>query len=582
MRSYESDKGLFLKANNYLLDKNYLQAESIYSELLTKYPKKESLYYNLALIYLNLKKYEKGISILLKFIKFEKKIDDKFCILLSVLYEKNKNIIRAIRYLKINYNKNPEKKGFKISKLYKKIDQIELSNKYLDKCYDISNNKFYNIYKLFNFPIIYDNNDFYEKKRNILINSLKNLINENFTLTKNELIDNPIFLHTYNNFDNAELNSLIKDFFVSKYDFLKKVYKRNENKEKKIKLGIISEFLSFHTIGKIFSEIIINLDKSKYEVIIFHSKYTIDSDIKTNIDSNFKSITLPSDQEEKIKIILDQNINILFYPDIGMSTDLFYITYLKLADKQIVSWGHPDTTGNKNIDYFISSKYFEEGDQNLSKNYTEKLIKLNFIPTYFNQPNIIVRKRKTLKNVYCCPQSIYKFHPDFDKILLGILKKDKKSKIILVKDNLSIYRKLKKRLLLRNPDIHKRIFFLNRGNKNFYISLCSLSSVLLDPLHFGSGTTFYESMTVGAPTISLPGVFLRSRTVKGFYDQMQIDTKLLIANNIDDYIDKSIFLANNIETNLELRKELRECARKKLFENKKVIDEFNDLFQKIL
>ena len=114
---------------------------------------------------------------------------------------------------------------------------------------------------------------FYEKKRNILINSLKNLINENFTLTKNELIDNPIFLHTYNNFDNAELNSLIKDFFVSKYDFLKKVYKRNENKEKKIKLGIISEFLSFHTIGKIFSEIIINLDNNmKFLAQLHHLK----------------------------------------------------------------------------------------------------------------------------------------------------------------------------------------------------------------------------------------------------------------------------------------------------------------------
>ena len=73
MSSYESDKEFFLKANNYLLDKNYLQAETIYSELLIKYPKKESLYYNLAFICLNLKKYEKGILILLKFINFEKK-----------------------------------------------------------------------------------------------------------------------------------------------------------------------------------------------------------------------------------------------------------------------------------------------------------------------------------------------------------------------------------------------------------------------------------------------------------------------------------------------------------------------------
>ena len=39
----------------------------------------------------------------------------------------------------------------------------------------------------------------------------------------------------------------------------------------KIKIGFISEYLTDHTIGKLFKGIILNLDKSKFEIILFHT-----------------------------------------------------------------------------------------------------------------------------------------------------------------------------------------------------------------------------------------------------------------------------------------------------------------------
>ena len=38
---------------------------------------------------------------------------------------------------------------------------------------------------------------------------------------------------------------------------------------------------------------------------------------------------------------------------------LYFLSYLKLAKKQITSWGHPETTGNETIDYFLTSKLLE-------------------------------------------------------------------------------------------------------------------------------------------------------------------------------------------------------------------------------
>ena len=89
-------------------------------------------------------------------------------------------------------------------------------------------------------------------------------------------------------------------------------------------------------------------------------------------------------------------------------------------------------------------------------------------------------------------------------------------------------------------------------------------------------------MVVGTPTVTLPKKLLRSRMVKGSYDQMKVDTSLTVAKDIDDYVDKSIFLASNKKINLELRENLRKKAKKNLFENENVIDEFNDFFKKII
>ena len=89
-------------------------------------------------------------------------------------------------------------------------------------------------------------------------------------------------------------------------------------------------------------------------------------------------------------------------------------------------------------------------------------------------------------------------------------------------------------------------------------------------------------MVVGTPTVTLPKKLLRSRMVKGSYDQMQVDTSLTVAKDIDDYVDKSVFLASNKKINLELRENLRKKAKKNLFENENFIDKFNNFFKKII
>ena len=60
---------------------------------------------------------------------------------------------------------------------------------------------------------------------------------------------------------------------------------------------------------------------------------------------------------------------------------------LRLAPIQCCTWGHPATSGLKNIDYFFSSELME--NKNSKKYYTEKLIKLPGLGTDYDKPDFI-------------------------------------------------------------------------------------------------------------------------------------------------------------------------------------------------
>ena len=65
---------------------------------------------------------------------------------------------------------------------------------------------------------------------------------------------------------------------------------------------------------------------------------------------------------------------VIFF-DYHMSRYNQFLSRFKFGHKTCVTWGHPLTTYNKGIDFFLSG---EELENSLTeKNYSEKLIKLN-------------------------------------------------------------------------------------------------------------------------------------------------------------------------------------------------------------
>ena len=105
------------------------------------------------------------------------------------------------------------------------------------------------------------------------------------------------------------------------------------------------------------------------------------------------------------------------------------------------------------------------------------------------------------------------------------------------------------------------------------------SSVLLDPIYFGSGNSFHESMFYGTQTVTYPTKYIKSRIVSAAYIQMEIENPPIVKDK-DDYVNKAVEIAND-ENILDEKKYYQQAANEKLFNTEDVGEKFNFILKKL-
>ncbi len=551
-----STEELFKIAYNHLQSKNYNKSIELFNKILKNYPENLSVLRNLLHAYAFSGDFHNAENTIKKVLKLNDKEPYVYQFYASILKNQDK-IDEMINLIEEGLKKNLMNPKWKYQK--------ELL-----------------------FPVVVKDNSEIDKFRVKISNCYDQILenNEKLDYDNDQIIQTPHYESSYNQHDNLELN-------IKSVKALRKIYKElnencinAENKNKKIKIGFVSEFFTNHTIGRLFKNIIFSLDRNKFDIFIFHSSRTkagniYDEFIEKEKNGFLKNIRLPKKLMEKIEIFKREKFDILFYPDIGMSIEMYYLSLIRLAKYQIMSWGHPETTGSESIDYFLCSKSLITNET--SKSYSEKLLLMDHLPMIYEIPNVIRKlndKDLSKKNIYSCPQTMFKFHPDFDHLLAKILEKDKKGILYLIKDSNKIYyQKLINRFKkIKNFDLD-RVIFIDTQKRDDYINHLGTSSVLLDPLYFGAGNSFHESMVYGTPTVTMPTKFIKSRIVSAAYIQMEIDNPPIVKDK-KEYIEMAVDIANKKDL-LEIKKYYQDKAKKKLFNTLKAGEEFNHILQNL-
>ncbi len=551
MNKYSADK-IFKIAFDHLQKKNFGKSAGLFEKLISVYPENLSILRNLINCYMQLGQFEKAETYIKKLIIIKPDEPYVYQTLASVLKDQDK-----LEEAELVINQG-------------------LKNKLINEKWEIQKNFF--------FPKIPFNRNEIKKYRQKIKEEIEKILNINFQTKldydKDQIIVPPHVDLSYSDHDNLELNKKNVLAFKKLFRVLNDEYLSKRKIQGKIRIGVISEFFTDHTIGKLYKDIIFSLDKNKFETFIFHSQKTYPGEIfnefkKKEEEGILKNELLPIKLFEKINVIKNFEFDIIFYPDIGLSIEFYYLALMRLARYQITTFGHPETTGSKSIDYYLISKNCV--NKNTQKHYSEKLLLMNYLPMVYPKP--IVKKKLSKndlqrKNIYSCPQTLFKIHPDFDQIIFDIIKMDKKAIIYLIKDRNKLwYKKLINRLSNNNKYDPTKIIFLDPLNYEDYLLHIGKASVLLDPIYYGAGNSFFESMLFGTPTITFPTDHIKSRLVLGAYKQMEIADPP-IAKDIKNYVDLAVHYANRDDIG-KLKKIYREAAEKKLFNTKEAGEEFN-------
>ena len=372
---------LFIEGLSKLKNKDFLNAKNIFFSASQLFPERTSILYNLALSHYYLEEKIDSINILKKIILLDNKDFDSIKLLLLILLDQNRfNEILEIIY---NLDKNTEDKYkndfldlfYEITSKLLVVGDLDINQKFYKKylSLDQKNLETY-LESLFIVSSIYIDNAIFNSSRLKFQENLENIkdLEINNYKKKDRFPRIMTFYLSYNNENNLPILKKFTQNISKLYPVLNmQLNLKYSSLMSKIRIGFVSEFLTDHTIGKLFSSLILELDANKFDVTVFHSSKTKNGYIKKLIDLKVRTVNLPSLLKDKIKVLENAKLDIVFYTDIGMSGDLYYLTFYRFAKFQINTWGHPETSGNNNIDYFLSNEMSESYDS--SKYYSEKL-----------------------------------------------------------------------------------------------------------------------------------------------------------------------------------------------------------------
>jgi protein O-GlcNAc transferase len=393
----------------------------------------------------------------------------------------------------------------------------------------------------------------------------------------------PLFYLAYHGFNDRDMQKRVANFYLSFCSILNYTASHCLSPEawdgkRKLRLGFVSAYLrKTHTIGKLFHGFVEHLPRNLFEIVLFRAdKESPEEEKAINVTAD-KVIRITRDVGKSQVLIADEKLDILLYPDIGMNDLAGYLAYARLAPVQCVSWGHPETTGIPNIDYFISSELIElDGAE---EHYSEKLIKLPRMPVYYHRPEIPInfKTRNELglpanKNIYLCAQTLFKIHPDFDVALMEILEKDQNGLLIFLSPMHAKWPALLQERFKRTfpKGMIDRVLFMPPLAFEDFLSVNAAADVLLDTFHFSGGNTSLEAFALGKPVITLPGEFMRGRVTMGFYKQMGMDD--LIARDPSHYVELAVRMATDTKWREEMSFKVKTRSNL-LFEDRGAVDQ---------
>jgi len=348
----------------------------------------------------------------------------------------------------------------------------------------------------------------------------------------------------------------------------------------KKKIGVMFELYSKdHAMFRCYNPAIIELAKN-YELIAFTDKDEIEG-IDLSIFSKAIAFDNIFDVNANAEKVIDEKLDIIFYPSIGMKFWGIYLSQLRLAPLQVMAGGHPASSYSPYIDNLLIVGQSFSGDD-LQPYVSEKVIVLNNVKGNYIQHSL----HSEIDNTFITENNHFLEGDEHIKIAInGVMTKVtydivEVCKRIEVKANKKVtfvffssykadslaYLATKKQL----SKVLKSVEVSCYENYQAYMKVLSKCHFLLPTLPFGGSNSNVDAMTLNKPKFFLKGTsHLYTRTDQAEWDRVDLQDELG-CDNADELVEKAVELVNDKNKRKILHQAIinKSCFEKTFFQSK--------------
>jgi predicted O-linked N-acetylglucosamine transferase (SPINDLY family) len=375
---------------------------------------------------------------------------------------------------------------------------------------------------------------------------------------------------------------------------------RSPNREK-IRLGILKGDFTPHK--ETFSTIPIfeYLDRNQFEIILYSLKVS-DHPLEQYCQSSAsRLVQLPTDRlPSQVEAIRADNLDILLIATnvTTVTNPIALLAQHRLARVQVTYGCSPVTTGIRNIDYYIASKFVEPA-HDAQQQYREQLITIDGVGGCFSfvlepdAPTVKIDWKSfgVSENsvLFVSGANFYKITPELRETWAKIIASVPESVLVLYPFNPAWSSEYPTTRFVNSMNaifakygINKsRLVILDIQGRSNVKECLKLGNVYLDSYPYAGYASLLDSLEVGLPSVVRKGNSLRSR--RGAELLQELDVNDLITDSEESYIK----LAVSLGTNAELRQRHSDKIKQKMDGTPKFLDsrayaaQMGDLFKKL-
>lgn len=329
-------------------------------------------------------------------------------------------------------------------------------------------------------------------------------------------------------------------------------------KTSRLRVGILSSYLREHTVMRYFHAFFQCLcADAELEVFVYFSGETPD----TQTERLAKQATYYAHAAwpflQTVAEIKAAQLDVLIFPDVGMDAQQHLFAAWRLAPKQVVLYGHPQSTWLANADVYLSAAALEP--LQAQSHYREQLVclpGLGACPTLPTTPPKAVGSGAS-EPVLLCTQNLSKLTPEFDQAVCQILQ-GSNARLQLM-DRIPV---LSERYLQRLiPQLQalgiaeNRVVLVPARDYTQFLELIAQADLVVDSPWFSGGATSLDCLAVGTPVLSWQAPYARGRQTAAMLGILGLAQEL-VARDAADFAERALALLNAPARLAELRAQL--------------------------